>query len=184
MRKIIVQEMISVDGFFAGENGEIDWHNVDAEFNKYAIEFLNTIDTLVFGRLTYELMASYWPTDAGLNDDPIVASKMNHLSKIVFSKTKNIVAWNNSKVFSDINADEIKKLKQAEGKDIAIFGSGTIVSALTELGLIDEYRLIVNPIVLGKGKSLFSNMEKRYKLQIIEVKEFKSGNISLHYKSL
>ncbi|MDE2030928.1 MAG: dihydrofolate reductase [Patescibacteria group bacterium] len=184
MRKIIVQEMISVDGFFAGENGEIDWHNVDAEFNKYAIEFLNTIDSLLFGRITYELMASYWPTEAALNDDQIVASKMNNLSKIVFSKTRNILEWNNSKVFSEINAEEIKKLKQTEGKDIAIFGSGTIVSELTKLRLIDEYRLIVNPIVLGKGKSLFSYIEKRYKLQLVKVEKFKSGNVSLHYSLL
>ncbi len=184
MRKIIVQEMITIDGFFAGPDGEIDWHNVDAEFNDYAIKFLNTLDTLMFGRITYELMANYWPTENALKDDPIVADKMNSLSKIVFSKTKEELAWNNSKIFSEINADEIKKIKQAEGKDIAIFGSGMIVSALADLGVIDEYRLIINPVILGKGKSLFLNIEKRYKLKLVKVHEFKSGNIFLRYKPL
>ena len=111
MRKIIVQEMTTVDGFFAGPNGEIDWHRVDAEFNEYATQFLDTIVTLMFGRVTYDMMASYWPTSAALEDDPHVAEKMNNLSKIVFSKTVDKATWNNSKMFSEINVDEIKKMK-------------------------------------------------------------------------
>src|ERR1700733_8839153 len=166
MRKIIVQEMITVDGFFAGPNGEIDWHHVDSEFNEYAIEFLNTVDTLMFGRITYDLMESYWPTSAALQDDPIVAEKMNNLSKI----------------FSEINTEEIRKMKQVPGKDIAIFGSGIIVTTLTELGLIDEYRFIVNPVILGKGKTLFSNLEKKPGLQLLKTQEFKSGNVLLYYR--
>jgi dihydrofolate reductase len=184
MRKIIVQEMITVDGFFAGPNGEIDWHHVDAEFNEHSVEFLNTIDTLMFGRITYDLMASYWPTPEGLKDDPFIADKMNSLSKIVFSKTLAKTTWNNSKMFSEINAEEIKKMKEASGKDIAIFGSGIIVTALTELGLIDEYRFIVNPVILGKGKTLFANLEKKPGLKLLKTHEFKSGNVSLSYKPL
>jgi dihydrofolate reductase len=184
MRKIIVQEMITVDGFFAGPKGEIDWHHVDAEFNEHSVEFLNTIDTLMFGRITYDLMASYWPTPEGLKDDPIIAEKMNSLSKIVFSKTLAKATWNNSKMFSEINAEEIKKMKEVSGKDIAIFGSGIIVTALTELGLIDEYRFIVNPVILGKGKTLFANLEKKPGLKLLKTHEFKSGNVSLSYKPL
>ena len=184
MRKIIVQEMITVDGFFAGPKGEIDWHHVDAEFNEHSVEFLNTIDTLMFGRITYDLMASYWPTPEGLKDDPIIADKMNSLSKIVFSKTVDKAMWNNSKMFPEINAEEIKKMKESSGKDIAIFGSGIIVTALTELGLIDEYRFIVNPVILGKGKTLFANLEKKPGLELLKTHEFKSGNISLSYKPL
>jgi dihydrofolate reductase len=184
MRKIIVREMITVDGFFAGPNGEIDWHHVDTEFNEDSLKFLDTIDTLIFGRITYDLMASYWPTPEGLKDDPIIADKMNSLSKIVFSKTVGKATWNNSKIFSEINVEEIKKMKEAAGKDIAIFGSGTIVTALTELGLIDEYRFIVNPVILGKGKTLFANLEKKPKLKLLKTHEFKSGNVSLSYKPL
>jgi dihydrofolate reductase len=184
MRKIIVREMITVDGFFAGPKGEIDWHHVDSEFNEHSIEFLNSIDTLMFGRITYDLMESYWPTPAGLKDDPIIAEKMNNLSKIVFSKKIDKATWNNSKMFSEINAEEIKKMKQAPGKDIAIFGSGIIVSTLTELGLIDEYRFIVNPVILGKGRTLFANLQKKPNLKLLKIHEFKSGNVSLSYKPI
>jgi len=176
--------MITVDGFFAGEKGEIDWHHVDAEFNENATKFLDTVDTLMFGRVTYDLMESYWPTSAALKDDPIIANKMNSLRKIVFSKTADKALWNNSMMFSEISEDEIKKMKQSPGKDIAIFGSGMIVSALTDLGLIDEYRFIVNPVILGKGKTLFANLEKKPGLKLIDVHEFKSGNVSLSYKPL
>jgi len=174
--------MITVDGFFAGPNGEIDWHHVDSEFNEYAIEFLNTVDTLMFGRITYDLMESYWPTSAALQDDPIVAEKMNNLSKIVFSKKIDKATRNNSKMFSEINTEEIRKMKQVPGKDIAIFGSGIIVTTLTELGLIDEYRFIVNPVILGKGKTLFANLEKKPGLQLLKTQEFKSGNVLLYYR--
>jgi dihydrofolate reductase len=184
MRKIIVREMISVDGFFAGAKGEINWHKVDVEFNQDSLEFLENVDTLIFGRVTYDLMASYWPTSDALEDDPIIAHKMNSLQKIIFSKTTDKVIWNNSTTISEINAAEIQKMKQGLGKDIAIFGSGMIVSALTELGLIDEYRFIVNPVILGKGKSLFTNSKKMPNLKLLETYEFKSGNVLLSYKPM
>ncbi|MDE2038171.1 MAG: dihydrofolate reductase [Patescibacteria group bacterium] len=184
MRKIIVREMITVDGFFAGLNGEIDWHHVDAEFNEQSAEFLDGIDTLIFGRVTYDLMAGYWPTPEGSKDDPVIADKMNSLSKIVFSKNADMLAWNNSRALSEIRAEEIRKLKEAPGKDIAIFGSGMIVSALTELGLIDEYRFVVNPVILGKGKTLFADLEKKPDLELLDVHEFKSGNVLLSYRMM
>src|SRR5579864_1682729 len=96
MRKIIVSEMVTADGFFAGPNGEIDWHVVDHDFNEYAIAMLNTADLIIFGRVTYELMANYWPTSDAMKDDPIVAERMNNLEKIVFSKTEKKFAWKNS----------------------------------------------------------------------------------------
>ena len=182
MRKIIVSNLVTVDGYFCGPNGEIDWHNVDAEFNEYAIEMLNSLDTLIFGRVTYDLMAGYWPAPDGPKDDPIVAGKMNSLEKLVFSKTQEKLAWNNSRVLTEINPDVIKKIKQEPGKDMAIFGSGTIVQAFTNFGLIDEYRLIVNPIILGSGKLLFANIEKKLNLKLINEKKFKSGNVLLCYE--
>lgn len=182
MRKIIVQEMITVDGFFAGLNGEIGWHVVDGEFNEYAAGFLDTIDTLIFGRITYDLMASYWPTVNAVHDDPLIASKMNSLGKLIFSKTLKEPTWNNTKVVNNIDAEEILKMKAAPGKDIAIFGSGKIVSAFTKLGLIDEYRLIVNPVVLEKGMPLFVDCGDKFKLKLLKSKEFASGNVMLCYE--
>src|SRR5436190_1250490 len=103
MRKVIVSNMVSLDGFFAGLNGELDWHVVEDEFNQYAVNLLNSVDTILFGRLTYQLMAAYWPIPAAITDDPLVAQKMNTLSKVVFSKTLDKVEWNNSRlVKSDI----------------------------------------------------------------------------------
>ena len=182
MRNIIVQEMVTVDGFFAGPKGEIDWHVVDGEFNEYAIGVLNSVDTLIFGSVTYELMANYWPTPAALKDDPVVAGRMNSLSKIVFSKEPTGTSWNNTKILNDINADELLKMKQDAGKDMIIFGSGIIVSALTVLGLIDEYRFIVNPVILGKGKTLFAGVDGAKKLKLIKTQQFSSGNVLLQYK--
>ena len=176
--------MITVDGFFAGTNGEIDWHVVDAEFNDFAISMLGTVDTLLFGHTTYDLMASYWPTEDGSKDDPIVAERMNSLQKIVISKTLRATEWNNSTVLHEINKDEIIKMKEVSGKDIIIFGSGTIVSALTKLGLIDEYRLIVNPVILGEGKSLFDGINNRPHLSLFKTQVFKSGNVLLCYKPI
>jgi dihydrofolate reductase len=181
MRKIIVREMITVDGFFAGVNGEIDWHQVDEEFNADSAEFLEGVDTLIFGRVTYDLMASYWPTEEVMKEDPIIAGKMNSLEKIVFSKTVEKSDWNNTKMHLDIKKDEIEKLKQSPGKDIAIFGSGTIVSVFAELGLIDEYIFVVNPMILGKGKTLFADIGNKLGLKLVKTKEFKSGNIALTY---
>jgi dihydrofolate reductase len=182
MRKLIVQEMLSADGFFCGPNGEIDWHNVDAEFNAFAIDVLNSVDTLVFGRVTYDLMASYWPKPEALKDDPMIAEKMNSLPKIVFSKTKDSLAWNNSTVMNEIRVDEIQAMKQLPGKDIIIYGSGMIVAQMTQLGLIDEFRFIINPIILGKGRTLFTPLEARQKLKLLETKTFASGNVLCRYQ--
>ncbi len=174
--------MLSVDGFFAGPKGELDWHLVDVEFNEYAIDMLNNADMLLFGRITYDLMASYWPTSAGLEDDPIVAGKMNSLAKIVFSKNMKKADWNQTKVLHEINEDEIRKMKEMPGKDILLLGSGTIVTAFAELELIDEYRLIISPIVLGKGKSLFAGLHKKLNFKLLKTKTMNSGNVVMYYQ--
>lgn len=184
MRKIIVQEMLTVDGFFAGANGEIDWHVVDGEFNEVAIRFLDTVDTLIFGRVTYDLMAGYWPKPDALKDDPTVAGKMNALAKIVFSKTVEKPEWNNTTMRGSIDAEEIAKMKLLPGKDMAIFGSGMIVAQLTRLGLIDEYRFITNPVILGKGKTLFASAPDRHTLKLLQTKVFASGNVLACYERL
>ena len=182
MRKIIFQNMITLDGYYEGPNREIDWHNVDKEFNEFAIEFLNTIDVLLFGRVTYELMAKYWPSDNAITDDPIVAEKMNNLQKMVFSKTLEKAEWNNTIVVKDNITEEIKKLKNQPGKDMAIFGSSDLSLTFLKHGLIDEIRVMVNPIVLGTGKSLFKGINEKLKLKLISTKIFQSGNVLICYE--
>jgi dihydrofolate reductase len=182
MRNVLVSEAVTLDGYFAGPNGEIDWHVVDDEFNAQAAELLDSVDTLLFGRVTYQLMAAYWPTPAALTDDPIIAAKMNALQKVVFSRTLKAADWNNSRLASkDLHA-EITTLKQQPGKDMVIFGSGSLVSQLTTMGLLDEYRLFIHPVVLGAGKPLWGNLQDRLGLKLIGTRAFGSGNVLLTYR--
>ncbi len=181
MRKIILFNMVTLDGFFEGPNHDISWHNVDAEFNEFAIAQLKSADGLVFGRVTYQLMASYWPTPAAIQDDRVVAGLMNRLPKIVFSKTLTKADWNNTKLVKGNIAEEIAKLKQQPGKDLLLFGSADLASTLTQLGLINEYRLMVNPVVLGAGTPLFKRAHSRLPLKLLGAKTFKSGNVLLTY---
>ena len=120
--------MVTLDGFFEGANHNISWHNVDAEFNEFAIAQLNEIGTLLFGRVTYQLMASYWPTSEAVKDDPVVADLMNRMPKIVVSKTMRTAEWNSTKLIKDQIADEISKLKKQSAKNVAIFGSANLMS--------------------------------------------------------
>ena len=182
MSKLVVFNLITLDGFFEGPNREIDWHHVDAEFNDFAINQLNSLGLLVFGRVTYELMAAYWPSPIGIRDDPQVAGLMNNIPKIVFSRTLERAEWSNTRLIKEDLAGEIKKLKQQPGKDMAIFGSGVIVSSLAELGLIDEYRIIVNPVILGKGNSMFKGFKEKIELKLTKTKPFRNGNILLYYE--
>src|SRR5205807_553696 len=136
----------------------IDWHNVDDEFNTFAVEQTKTFGAILFGRTTYELFESYWPkalTDPATGKDDLeIAKTIDEVEKIVFSKTLESVSWNNAMLMPEIDSKEIMALKQEQGNDMVIFGSGTIVQAMTNLGLIDEYRLMVNPVILGEGKPL------------------------------
>lgn len=182
MRKVIASEFVTLDGYFSGPNGELDWHNVDEEFNEWAIELIESIDTMLFGRVTYEGMASYWPTPLATTDDPIVAGKMNSTHKIVFSKTLKQADWENTTLVAGDAADEIAKLKQQPGKDMVIYGSGTLVSSLAARGLVDEFRVFVNPVVLGSGVPLFQGMSERVNLRLTGTRVFTSGNVLLCYE--
>lgn len=187
MRKIVVFNLISLDGYFAGSEGDIDWHIVDNEFNKFAIEQTSQFGGIIFGRITYELFESYWPKalkDPKTSPDDLkIAQTIDDVWKIVCSRSLKDVTWKNSRVFQDINPEEIKRWKEMDGKDLVIFGSGTIVQQFTNLGIVDEYRLMVNPVILGKGKPMFKNVKDRQKLKLIKTRPFKSGNIFLYYQS-
>lgn len=165
MRKIIVFNLISLDGFFAGVDGNIDWHNVDEEFNDFAIEQTASFGGLIFGKTTYQLFEQFWPKamiDPKTSPkDRKIAEIIDTMWKLVFSKTLKEVTWKNSQLYHDIDPKEIKKWKLYDGKDLAIFGSGSIVTQFSNGGLIDEYRILVNPIILGEGKSFFKGMKEK-----------------------
>jgi dihydrofolate reductase len=186
MRKVLLSNLVTLDGFFAGPNGEIDWQIVDEESHQYAIDLLSHVDALLFGRVTYQLMADYWPAAATnpstSKSDLEIADKMNNLPKIVFSKTLQQVEWNNSRLVKDNIAQEISKMKQQSGKDMVIFGSGSIVPTFMQYGLIDEYRIIVNPVVLGNGKPLFKGVNDKHNLKLLKTRLFDSGIVILFYE--
>jgi dihydrofolate reductase len=182
MRKIILFNLVTLDGFFAGPNGEIDWHAVDEEFNTFAIEQLNTTGGLIFGRVTYQMMASYWPTPPALQDDPIVADKMNTLPKIVVSRTLETAEWNKTRLVKTKLAEELLKLKQQPGGDLFVFGSANLAATLIQHDLIDEYRLIVNPVILGSGIPLFKGIRQPLHLKWVQTKPFRNGNVLLVYQ--
>jgi dihydrofolate reductase len=184
MRKIIVFNMVTLDGFFAGPNGDIDWHRVDEEFNDFAVEQLATIGSILFGRITYEGMASYWPTPEAIASDPQVANAMNAIPKIVFSHTLDKADWNHTRLIKENVALEVEKLKQQPGQDLFIFGSGDLVASFLNLGLIDEIRLIVNPVVLGQGVPLFKDLRDKLNLRLLNTRTFKNGNVLLIYQTI
>jgi dihydrofolate reductase len=182
MRNVVLSMQVSLDGFIARANGELDWHLVDREVNEYARDLLDSFDTLVFGRVTYQLMASYWPT--AITNDPVearIAERLNTLPKVVFSRTLKKVEWKNSRLATGGVAEEIRKMKEQPGKDIGIGGT-SLVAVLAPLGLIDDYRILVVPVVLGTGKSLFKDIKKSISLKLRETRTFGSGLVLLAYQ--
>lgn len=182
MRKIIVFDNVTLDGFIAGPNGELDWAIRNDEVTQYSKEGHASIDMFLFGRVTYEMMASFWPTPAGKSANPVFAKSLNNTPKIVFSTTLQTADWQNTEIRNELNKDEILKLKQQPGKNMMIFGSGTFVEHLTNLGLIDEYQLMVNPVLLGKGKPLFKGIKDRITMKLIKTRTFSNGIVLLHYQ--
>ncbi len=180
MRKIILSVNKTIDGF-ADHEAVI----ADNELHDFYAELLNDVDLVLLGRKTYQLLESFWPTAP---QDPIstksminFANKINSVSKIVFSKTLNEAAWNNTSINTGNVEEEVMKLKNRPGKNISI-GGLSFASSLTRLGLIDEYWFVTQPIILGKGKPLFGNLIDRIDLKLIETKTFNSGVVALHYR--
>ena len=185
MRRLISFNQVSLDGYFAGMNGDISWAHKDqqdAEWNAFVSENANAGGSLLFGRITYQLMAGYWPTPQAIGNNPIVAERMNHLQKVVFSKTLDKATWNNTKLVKDGMAGEIRKMKNESGPDMAILGSGSIVSQLAQQGLIDEYEIALNPIVLGKGRTMFDGAKEKQNLKLTKTRAFANGNVFLCYE--
>ncbi len=179
MRKMFWQMAMSVDGFMEGPSHELDWHNTGDDFARYVEEMGKAIDTIVFGRKTYEMMASFW-TSAEAKDVP-ETPMMNELPKVVFSRTLKKVDWQSSRLAKGDVVEEITKLKAAPGKDIAIFGSSDLCTTLLEKNLIDEIRVFVMPVVLGRGGPMFKNVGRR-KLTLLKAEATREGNVVVYYK--
>jgi len=182
MRKIIVLEWITLDGFFAGADGGVDWMVWGAEVVEYAKEIYATADTVLYGKTTYEGMKNHWTTAASAGEDPEIVDFMNRTHKIVFSKSLEKADWQNSELVREIDPAEIAALKERPGRDILLLGSGSVVSRLAKTGLIDEYKFLVNPVVLGRGKTLFQSIENSVKLEHSSTETFSNGNVLLCYR--
>ena len=186
MRKIVVCSRVSLDGYFAGPNGELhEWAVTDPNVDAAWHELMNP-DTILFGRVTYQQFEDFWPKVEKNPDSPKelrkLADELSEMTKVVFSRTLKEVTWENSKLIKDNLVGEVKKLKQGDGADITIFGSGTIVQQLADEGLVDEYLLAITPIVLGEGKSFFKDVHQ-FEVELLEERDFKSGNVVLHYRT-
>jgi dihydrofolate reductase len=177
MRKVIMWDMVSVDGFFEAPGHDISWFVFEDELAAYIGETQRDAGTLLFGRVTYELMAAYWPSAEGN-----IATFMNGVEKFVFSKTLKSAEWNNTTLVTGDAVAEVKRLKELEGGTIFIFGSADFAATLTAQGLVDEYRLGINPVLLGKGTPLFQNIPERTRLELAHVRPLKSGVVILHYQ--
>lgn len=182
MRKIVAFLVATVDGYYEGPNQEFDWPVVDDEFNQFAVQQLDEADTLLFGRATYEGMAAYWPSPAAQENDPEVTGRMNGLPKIVVSRTLEQADWANTRVIKDDVAGELTKLKQQPGKNLLLLGSSDLTVSLLRMGLIDELGIMVNPVILGDGKSLFRTADDRISLKLLRTRPFSSGNVLLYYQ--
>jgi dihydrofolate reductase len=189
MRKVISLIHLSLDGFAAGPNDELDWIAYDDELERDAHSLHALTDAVIWGRRTYELMASYWLTVPG-NPESTPAEReharwLEHAAKIVVSRTLDRVDWNgaqNTHLIKENIAEEIHKLKQLPGKDIWFLGSVALAQTFMQLDLIDEYRININPTVLGHGKPLFAGVTRQIPLKLLASRSLSSGVVALRYE--
>src|SRR2546421_7847491 len=181
MQQLIAFVTTSLDGYFADSAGDMSWaHKSDPEWLEFVSSNASQGGTLLFGRVTYDLMVRYWPTPMARQQNPAVADGMNSAPKIVVSRTLKEATWQNTRLLSGDLAGEIHKLKQQPGKGMCILGSGTIVTQLAEARLIDELQIVVSPVVLGKGKAPFETLKQRLALKLLKTRSFTNGNV-IHY---
>ena len=178
----MVYNNVSLDGYFVDRKGDMSWaHKQDPEWSAFVAENSQGGGVLLFGRETYDLMAGYWPTQAAIKNLPVVAERMNNLPKVVFSRTMDKASWNNTKLIKGDLASEVRKMKQEPGDAMVLMGSGSVIAQLTEERLIDEYQIVMNPIVLGKGRTMFDGIKERFPLKLTKSRAFGNGNVVLWY---
>lgn len=186
MRKLNIFESVTVDGYFAGPDGDLSWAydtSPDPEFQEFIKGNAATPGVLLFGRATYQMMEKYWPTPLAAKNDPIVAKGMNEAEKIVFSRTLKKADWANTTIVNEGIPDAVRKMKQQSGKGLVVLGSGSIVSQLADEGLVDEYQFVVKPVALGKGRTLFEGVKKPLALKLKHSRVFRNGSVVLNYFS-
>jgi len=185
MPKVSAFINISLDGFFASPDGSMGWAHkdpADAEWNEFVAANAGSGGKLLFGRVTYEMMSSFWPSPMAHQMMPEVAANMNSLSKAVFSNTLDEASWNNTRIMPGDLESSIRQLKQEAGPDMCILGSGSVIRQLTASRLLDELQVVVNPIVLGTGKSLFNGIPATVQLKLTHSRTFGNGSVYLRYE--
>jgi len=183
VRSLSVFNSISLDGYFVDANGDMSWaHRNDPEWNEFVAGNASGESVIVFGRVTYQMMAGWWPTPAALQSMPAVAERMNSLQKVVFSRTLDRVEWNNTTLVKEDPASAIRRLKQETGPDMVVLGSGTIIAQLADAGLIDGCQIALTPVVLGGGRSMFEGVRNRPRLKLRSSRAFANGNVFLWYE--
>jgi len=195
MRRIVMFNWLTADGYFAGPDGNLNWVVPDEEQARAAVASIASSDTVIFGRVTYERFERFWRhavEDSSTAADPhrpgqrsrehrAIAIWLNETTKLVFSRTLKDATWKNSRLLHELDPREVEAMKKQPGKDMMIFGSGSIVSQLTEHGLIDEYQFVVCPMFLGSGRSLLTGVSKSMRLELLEARKYPSGDVLLRY---
>jgi dihydrofolate reductase len=187
MRSLLAFENVTLDGFFTGPGGELDWahdsaiHPPDPEFDAFVAGNAEGGGELLFGRITYQMMAGYWPSPMARDNDPVVAERMNALPKVVFSRTLEKATWNATRLVQSDPVAEVRRMKQEPGDGMVVLGSGTIVAQLVAAGLVDELQLVLNPVVLGAGRTLFAGLSGARPWQLTQSRAFPGGKVVLSY---
>lgn len=176
MRRLFAHVFVSLDGFIEGPDPELNWFVMDGEVEQHIDDVLDSIDAMIYGRAAYLNMVAYWPSATGR-----FARKMHEIPKIILSNTLKKVEWNNATLIKDNVEEEIARLKQRPGKDLLVFAGAGVISSLTKMGLIDEYHLLVNPVLLGRGKPLFKE-NKLALMTLLDTRTFPCGDVLLKYR--
>lgn len=185
MRRLGVFNNVSLDGYFVDANGDMRWayrEKPDAEWNAFVAGNASGEAQLLFGRITYQLMAGYWPTPQAMQSMPAVAEGMNNMLKVVFSRTLDTVTWRNTQLVKGDPAAKVRKMKNEPGPELVILGSGSIVSQLAQEHLIDEFQVAIIPVVLGKGRTMFDGLKERLPLRLTKSRTFGNGCVVLNYE--
>ncbi|MDG6918774.1 MAG: dihydrofolate reductase family protein [Nitrososphaerota archaeon] len=184
VRRVILDTIISLDGYYTTPKNEIDWFDFDLGEIEWSKEILRRVDTMLYGRVTYEEFSAFWPRATPSPDgfDSEIIGQLNGTKKLVFSRTIQGLPWQPAQAVREDPVASVARLKEETGKDMVVVGSGTLVSALVRARLVDEYRLRVRPIILGAGKPAFIDRESRHKLKLVGAKTFSDGVVGLHYE--
>jgi len=188
MRALVAFENVTLDGYFTGPNGELGWTHdpaiaaPDPEFEAFVSGNAEGGGELLFGRVTYQMMAGYWPSPMARDNDPVVAERMNALPKVVFSRTLDKATWNATRLVKSDPVAEVRRMKQQPGDGMVVLGSGTIVAQLAAAGLVDELQLVLNPVTLGAGRTLFEGVATPQPWKLMQSRAFPGGKVVLSYK--